>query len=97
MKNTSNNKKATPRTITQREIRQGVDVGRGMFQVTSVSDWYKNNHFDSDEAAKGAFDLAYQQALDGMGKSIREWMGLSEDEFSAWYGNGILPQKRNRN
>jgi hypothetical protein len=30
------------------------------------------------------FELAYQQAMDGMGKSIKVWMGMTEPEFNEW-------------
>jgi len=80
--------------MTQREKRQGVKVGPGMFEVSPVSYWYKNDHFNNDDEARGAFMLAYQQGLDGMGKSIQEWMGLSSDEYEAWMRNDELPKKR---
>lgn len=79
--------------LTQKEIKQAVKVGGALGNVTSVGQWYKLGHFESDEEAQGAFKLAYQQALDGMGKSIRQWMGLTEEEFNNWYRNDALPAR----
>lgn len=62
-------------------------------EVSSVAFWYRAGHFKSDEEAQGAFRLANQQGLDGMGASVREWMGLTPDEYSAWYSKDILPSK----
>lgn len=83
--------------MTQKKIRHGIDVGPAMNQVSPVSYWYKNGYFESDEEAHGAFRLAYQQGLDGMGNSIAEWMGLSNEEYNAWMRNYELPrQSKNR-
>jgi hypothetical protein len=82
------------KNITQREMRQGIIVDGGLRDVTSVTNWYRGGHFKSDEAASGAFELAYQQAMDGMGKSIEEWMGMSAAEYDAWMRNGALPKKK---
>lgn len=76
---------------TQKERRQGIDVGPGMFQVSPVAWWYRNGHFRNDEEAQGAFKLAHQQGLDGMGSSIHEWMGLTPEEYAAWYRDDTLP------
>lgn len=62
-----------------------------MTDVSPVSYWYKAGHFRSEEEARGAFRLAYQQAMDGMGVSVQEWMGLSVEQFSAWMSKGELP------
>ena len=82
--------------MNQKEKRQGVDVGSGLVQVCSVADWYQYGHFKNEEEARGAFVLAHQQGLDGMGKSIPEWMGLSETEFNSWINDGSLPRGRRR-
>ena len=63
-----------------------------MGQVSPVGYWYKHGHFKNEDEARGAFRLAYQQGLDGMGKSIQEWMGLSEAEFDAWMRDDALPK-----
>lgn len=54
--------------------------------------WHRHGHFKNDDEARGAFRLAYQQGLDGMGASIREWMGMSEAEFDAWMRDDSLPK-----
>jgi len=69
---------------TQREHKQSVEVGPGFGQVTTVADWYRNGHFATDDEARGAFELAHQQALDGMGSSVAAWMGLTQSEFDKW-------------
>lgn len=79
---------------TQRQMRQGIVVDGGLRDVTSVTAWYRAGHFKSSEAAKGAFELAYQQAMDGMGKSIQSWMGMTEAEFNEWMRNKALPPIR---
>lgn len=82
--------------ISQREIRQGVVVDGGHMDVSSVTSWYRADHFKSEEAAAGAFELAYQQAMDGMGKSIESWMGMTEAEFNEWIRNKTLPAKKKK-
>lgn len=79
--------------MTQREKRRGIDIGEGMKQVSSVNYWYKHGHFQNDNEARGAFRLAYQQGLDGMGESIAKWMGLSKEEYDAWMRNDEIPPK----
>jgi hypothetical protein len=79
---------------TQKEMRRGVSVGGGFFDVTSVTSWYRAGHFKTDEEALGAFKLAHQQALDGMGASHAEWMGLTADEFNAWMRTDALPPSK---
>lgn len=79
--------------FTQRERRQSIDIGPCMGQVSPVMYWYKAGHFKNDEQARGAFELAYQQAMDGMAQSIPEWMGMTDAEFDAWMRNGVLPKK----
>ncbi|CAN7747843.1 hypothetical protein [Duganella sp. LjRoot269] len=76
---------------TQRQMRQGIVVDGGLRDVTSVTSWYRAGHFKSTEAASGAFELAYQQAMDGMGKSISAWMGMTESEFDVWMRHKTLP------
>ncbi len=79
---------------TQKEHRQQIDVGSTMKQVSPVMYWYKNHHFKNDDEARGAFKLAYQQGLDGMGKSISEWMGLTPEQYDAWMRDDSLPPLR---
>ncbi len=71
--------------------RRKIEVGPGMSQVSSVMYWFKNGHFKNNEEAHGAFKLAYQQGMDGMGVSVRDWMGLSEEQLNAWMNSGLLP------
>ena len=59
--------------------------------VMSAAAWHRGGHFRTLEAAKGAFQLAYQQGLDGMGKSTQEWMGLTEKQYAAWMRDSSLP------
>lgn len=80
-----------PVAVTQREIRRSIDVGPTIAQVSPVAYWYKNGHFENEIEAKGAFRLAFQQGMDGMGKSIQEWMGLNDKEYSDWVKDGLLP------
>jgi hypothetical protein len=80
--------------VTQREMRQGIEIGGGLLDVTSVTGWYRAGHFQTDEAAAGAFELAYQQGMDGMGKSIAAWMGMTESEYNDWMRNKTLPLKK---
>jgi hypothetical protein len=56
-----------------------------------VSYWYRGGHFRNQDEAIGAFKLAYQQGLDGMGPSIQQWMGLTGPEFDAWMRDDALP------
>lgn len=78
--------------VTQREHRRGVDVGPTMAQVSPVVYWYRAKHFKNEDATQGAFELAYQQGLDGMGESIQQWMGLTDEEYSAWMRDQSLPK-----
>ncbi|MGD1948058.1 MAG: hypothetical protein ACFB14_00200 [Leptolyngbyaceae cyanobacterium] len=52
--------------------------------VTPVAEWAKHGYFDNLEQIKGAFKLAYQQGLDGMGESTARWMGLTDSQFYKW-------------
>jgi transcriptional regulator with XRE-family HTH domain len=81
-------------TLTQKDHRQLVDVGSNMNQVSSVMYWYKDGHFKTEDEARGAFMLAYQQGLDGMGKSIRQWMGLTTEQYDAWLRDDSLPPRQ---
>lgn len=82
--------------ITQKEKRQTIDVGPTFSQVSPVSYWYKHGHFKNEDEARGAFRLAYQQGLDGMGKSIQTWMGLTEEEYSKWMKDNSLPPTKRK-
>lgn len=75
----------------QREHRQRIDIGPGFHQVTPVATLYRNDVFENEEQARGAFELAHQQGLDGMGPSVAEWMGLTSEEFGEWMARGALP------
>ena len=75
----------------QSVAKAGVKVDGGFLDVSSARFWWEAEHFDSSAEARGAFKLAYQQGMDGMGRSPREWMGLDEKAFDAWMRNGALP------
>lgn len=64
--------------------------------VTTVTEWYRHGHFDNEDEARGAFKLAHQQALDGMGASHNEWMGLTEEERAEWHRHDTLPPKERK-
>ena len=89
-------KKQVTSKVTQKEMRRGIDIGPLPTQVSPPTYFYRGrgNHFKNDDEAMGAFKLAYQQGLDGMGTSIAAWMGLTEEEYSAWMGSNALPPKR---
>jgi hypothetical protein len=92
---------ATTRTANgnktgQREHRRGVAVGPGMGEVSPAAHWYKHGHFKNEDEARGAFRLAYQQGLDGMGDSIAAWMGLTGAEYDSWMRDESLPGKRKK-
>lgn len=82
--------------VAQKDKRRGIDVGPTMSQVSSVVYWYKAHHFQNEDQARGAFHLAYQQGLDGMGTSIAQWMGLTDEEYTAWMRNESLPNLSKR-
>ena len=75
----------------QSAAKAGVKVDGGFLDVTSARAWWEAEHFDSPAEARGAFKLAYQQGMDGMGSSPRQWMGLSEKAFNTWMRSGALP------
>ena len=62
--------------------------------LSTVTDWYRADHFETEEQARGAFELAWQQFLDGCGKSATQWTGMTEDEINAWASRGELPPKK---
>jgi hypothetical protein len=80
--------------ITQAEKRRGIDVGPGLTQVSTAAYWYQGGQFMNDDEARGAFRLAYQQGLDGMGTSIAEWMGLTDEQYHAWMREDALPKRK---
>ena len=82
--------------MNQKEIRNGVDVGAGFFQVSTARYWFRHGHFKNEDEARGAFRLAYLQGWDGMGKGVREWMGLNEKEYASWLRDDSIPQNRKR-
>lgn len=86
-------KEKNPPARTQKERRQTIDIGPAIGQVSPVMYWYRAGHFASEEQARGAFKLAYQQGLDGMGSSITTWMGMTEAEYSGWMRGEMPPQR----
>lgn len=76
---------------TQKEHRQRIEVGSGIHQVSPAMYWYKNGHLKNEDEARGAFKLAYQQGLDGMGQSIPQWMGLTAEQYDARMRDDSLP------
>lgn len=62
--------------------------------VSSVMHWYRAGVFKTPEHAKGAFALAYQQALDGMGPSVAAWMGMTNRELDDWIRYDALPFRK---
>lgn len=83
-----------PRQVAQEEVRSSIDVGPGLKHVSTVRHWYDEGYFNIAEQAVGAFMLAYQQGLDGMGRTIPEWTGLSDDEYDAWMRDVSLPPRK---
>lgn len=59
--------------------------------VENVMFWYKAGHFKNADEAQGAFKFAHQQYFDGMGNAPAEWMGMTQEEYDAWYRNDTLP------
>lgn len=88
-----NSKRRTP---TQADIRKSVDVGPTLAQVSPARYWHDSGFFRNEDEARGAFFLAYQQGKDGMGASVPDWMGLTDDEYSAWMRNGAIPPPKER-
>lgn len=84
----------SPKKINQREIRSSIDLGPQLGQVTTVTDWYRQGKFTNEDQALGAFELAYQQGMDGMGKTVREWMGMSDEELNVYLRDNRLPPMR---
>jgi len=76
---------------SQRARRRGIDIGAGLTQVSPAMYWYRHGHFRSDDEARGAFRLAHQQGLDGLGPSTQAWMGMTDEEFAAWMREDALP------
>jgi hypothetical protein len=88
-------KRAT-KGVTQKEHRRSIDVGPLMTQVSPVNYWYQQGHFANEDEARGAFKLAYEQGMDGMGESVAKWMGITDAEYSDWMRNDALPKQRRR-
>ena len=82
--------------MKESEKRRSIDVGPNMSQVSPVMYWYREDYFDNDDEARGAFRLAYQQGMDGMGRSVQEWMGLTDEEYDSWMRSDSLPPKSRR-
>jgi len=77
--------------FTQRDHRRLVEAGAKPGRVVPVGLWHRDGHFCSEAEAHGAFKLAYQQAVDGLGSSTAGWMGISQGELDAWLRHGTLP------
>ena len=75
----------------QARYRQKINVGPRLTQVSPVMYWYASRYFKNEDEARGAFRLAHQQGLDGMGRSISEWMGLTPEQYDAWMRDDALP------
>jgi hypothetical protein len=71
-------------TITKNQrqatIRQQVNVGPKISQVSPLSYWIGQTIL-TPEGVLGAFELSYQQCLDGMGESLEQWTGLTSDQI----------------
>ena len=76
---------------TQADHRRSIAVGPTLNQVSPAMYWFKHGHFENEDEARGAFKLAHQQGLDGMGKSIADWMGMTTEQYDAWMRHGALP------
>ena len=74
--------------MNQQEMKENI---KG---VITAKFWQKNGHFKNEVEARGAFRLAYLQGLDGMGKSIGDWMGLTKEEFELWMKNASIPKRK---
>jgi hypothetical protein len=86
----------SPTASAKKKTRQhaqgrSVAVGPSLSEVSPVAYWYKHGHFKNEHEARGAFRLAYQQGLDGMGESVAAWMGLTISEYDAWMRDETLP------
>lgn len=62
--------------------------------ISTVTGWYRAGAFRTEAEARGALALAHQQALDGMGRSVAEWMGLTSDELDAYVRDDVLPERK---
>ncbi len=61
--------------------------------LPTVTEWYRAGHFANEAQAMGAFKLAHQQAVDGMGANPADWMGMDPTEYRAWLERDELPPK----
>lgn len=71
--------------------KTAINVGPLINQVSPVAYWYRHGHFQNQDEARGAFRLAYQQGMDGLGMSVPHWMGITEAEYAAWMRDDTLP------
>lgn len=62
--------------------------------VSTVNFWWQHGYFPNTVEAIGAFKLAHEQGKDGLGRSVSEWMGLTEEEFADWMRNNKLPERK---
>ena len=76
-----------------RQCRKKIDVDHRMKQVSPALYWYKHGYFKNEDEARGAFKLAYQQGMDGMGKSVQKWMGMTAEEFDLFMRHDSIPRK----
>lgn len=76
-----------------KEQRKPSTVGVGAHAICTVVYWYRAGRFKTDEEARGAFMLAYQQGMDGMGAAPADWMGMTDDEYDAWMRADALPRR----
>lgn len=90
------NSKTFPRrtsAIAQNKGRK-TSFFEAMNTLSTVTDWYRANHFRNEDEARGAFELAWQQYMDGCGLSAAQWLGMTAEELDGWVRNGTLPPKK---
>jgi hypothetical protein len=73
----------------EKNRRRSIDVGPHIGQVSPVNYWYQHGHFANEDEARGAFKLAYEQYMDGLGESLEQWLGAD------WF-DGPLPPLKNK-
>jgi hypothetical protein len=59
--------------------------------IRTVMELYRDDVFKNRIEARGAFELAYQQGVAGLGDSVQEWMGLNDREYDDWLRDETLP------
>lgn len=58
----------------KKKLSTSVQVSKGV-NVSTVAWWYQKGLFRNEDEAMGAFKLAYQQGMDGLGPSVEAWIG----------------------